>query len=687
MRNTAAWCGLGVLAGLLAGFYLGVKNPAAAVAFALACIAAAVPAAVLVKRKKSVPAGAVCIALVFAFAACCYSVSFTALKIGKIKNMSGSYVSFSGHVLDVTDGDSQRVTLYGKVSSSEHSVTTKIQTYINDAGVGVGDKVVLEAKLSDMSYDDISYNYPKGIYAELSGVKIVETSDPSGVFSAYSVIKNFSDSICTKIRTSTGVKAGELLSAMLCGEEPVLSDDLRSDMNRAGIGHVMSVSGLHVCVISAFVYSALKKIGARKYITLVLSEIIMAAFIVFSGMSISSIRAFIMMSIFLFSGIAKREYSPCAALAISVMLITLFNPYAAADPSLLLSITGVFGVSAAADVVIFALNIQNSLLKALVSSVSASLCTLPVSVFFFDEISVISPIANLVFVPICSSALCLCMLFAMTGGAAFAVILVKGAELLADLTIYSCGVLSKLKFTYVPIKYSFIPYVLLAMSAAIAFMYIFGKRNVKRTVMYSAGAYFLTIILIFTASILKRNELLMHVSTYNGEFMCVISTGSSCIVIDSDCSFSDDAQREVNRLGLNKISAAVILSNGVSGFTSYTSKDVVPEVMVFKDSRLADPASKDIDITELEYGGTVSAFGAVVTVYSDELIGISVSGSDKEIFVGKVVPTESTIDATDTSYLSITALDNLTVINDNGDRTILDGQVDRTWVVGETDAN
>lgn len=109
--------------------------------------------------------------------------------------------------------------------------------------------------------------------------------------------------------------------------------------------------------------------------------------------------------------------------------------------------------------------------------------------------------------------------------------------------------------------------------------------------------------------------------------------------------------------------------------------------MVFKDSRLADPASKDIDITELEYGGTVSAFGAVVTVYSDELIGISVSGSDKEIFVGKVVPTESTIDATDTSYLSITALDNLTVINDNGDRTILDGQVDRTWVVGETDAN
>lgn len=35
MRNTAAWCGLGVLAGLLAGFYLGVKNPAAAVAFAL----------------------------------------------------------------------------------------------------------------------------------------------------------------------------------------------------------------------------------------------------------------------------------------------------------------------------------------------------------------------------------------------------------------------------------------------------------------------------------------------------------------------------------------------------------------------------------------------------------------------------------------------------------------------------
>ena len=232
--------------------------------------------------------------------------------------------------------------------------------------------------------------------------------------------------------------------------------------------------------------------------------------------------------------------------------------------------------------------------------------------------------------------------------------------------------------------------VLLAMSAAIAFMYIFGKRNVKRTVMYSAGAYFLTIILIFTASILKRNELLMHVSTYNGEFMCVISTGSSCIVIDSDCSFSDDAQREVNRLGLNKISAAIILSNGVSGFTSYTGKDVVPEVMVFKDSRLADPASKDIDITELEYGGTVSAFGAVVTVYSDELIGISVSGSDKEIFVGKVVPTESTIDATDTtdtSYLSITALDNLTVINDNGDRTILDGQVDRTWVVGETDAN
>ena len=670
-KEVLAWSGLGILAGFLYGFYAGLT---AKLIFILGCVLCSVILIAVEKHKYSrVLSGGRCLAvlLCFAAAATAYSAVFTAVTVDKISEISGSRRTVTGIVTDITDGDVQQATLQANVEG----VRTKLRVYLNETSVDYGDEITIEAVVSGITdVNDRGYMYPKGFYADISSPELISVRKASGIALLYQAIKEYSHSISERLRQTTETDSGELLSSMLCGDDPVLSDSLRTDLNRAGIGHLMAVSGLHVCTITAFVSLIMEKLRAGKYLKFIVCEGIMAAFIVFSGMSVSAIRAFIMMTLLLLSRILHKEYSGISALAASVILITCANPFAAADPSLLMSASGVFSANTVTGAVIREFNLRRSILKALVLPIAASICILPFSLLYFDEISVISPIANVIFVPISSMALCLCMLFALLGGQPAFSILTEAAGLLADIVVKGCKILSEHRFTFLPVRFRVVALIILAASALVA-AYFIVSGNLRGTTLASLGVYALAVCMIFTLSVVNKDKVYVSLTVRDGEFLCVVGTLNSAIAIDSSCEFADTLSRSLAMDGTTVLESVVILDNGASGYPSYLRSETAPKSLMFYDTRLAGD-SYGTELIELVDGTVISAYGVEIIIHSSSAISILSGGS--ELYIGRECPQDYSPDDA-----RIVVLDGITVFSDSFGTFALDDRLERRWALSD----
>ena len=63
-------------------------------------------------------------------------------------------------------------------------------------------------------------------------------------------------------------------------------------------------------------------------------------------------------------------------------------------------------------------DILGNIEREIVTAVTILLCTMPVQLMFFSEISLVAPLSNILLVPVCTLALGLTVITAVTGGAA-----------------------------------------------------------------------------------------------------------------------------------------------------------------------------------------------------------------------------------------------------------------------------
>ena len=114
-----------------------------------------------------------------------------------------------------------------------------------------------------------------------------------------------------------------------------------------------------------------------------------------------------------------HAYRERISLCIAGVVLTLGNPYLMGDASYLLSMAGTFGIGVFAPWMtakISSTHFGTKLLQNLVSLCCVSLAIFPVTLLYFREISVISPIANLLLVPICTGMLLIAVIVFLTGG-------------------------------------------------------------------------------------------------------------------------------------------------------------------------------------------------------------------------------------------------------------------------------
>lgn len=202
---------------------------------------------------------------------------------------------------------------------------------------------------------------------------------------------------------------GALLSGLLTGDKSALSDTVYSNFRRAGMAHLLAVSGLHV----GFLTGVLFLLPGQKRRRILIVVPVLIGFALMTGGSSSVWRAVVMSILLLIAPFFNREADPPTSLAFALMVLLMQNPYASESVSLQLSFAAITGLICFYPAVYRAVmhpwkkkwkrewlwRVSRGGAVIVLGGISAACCavmlTLSLSMWYFESVSLVGPISNI----------------------------------------------------------------------------------------------------------------------------------------------------------------------------------------------------------------------------------------------------------------------------------------------------
>ena len=229
-------------------------------------------------------------------------------------------------------------------------------------------------------------------------------------------------------RTLPEPQAG-VLAALIVGADGGLPRDLRAAFSRAGVSHVLSISGLHVALVAGTGYAVFRWLLARSRWLLLavnvpklaagLSVIFVLLYAGIAGSNVATIRSVIMILVVTLAVLVDRQRHLIVSLALAAILILLWSPGAARDISFQLSFAAVLGLVWGMErfwpwwlrweeerlvrLRGWSARIWRPLAVSAVVSLSALGATTPLTALHFNQVCLVAPLANAVVVPLLGS--------------------------------------------------------------------------------------------------------------------------------------------------------------------------------------------------------------------------------------------------------------------------------------------
>lgn len=637
--------------GLFAAYVLFADAGAETPALALVLIFCALSAVACFAFKMSFRR---CAAVFFAAMALgtLYSWAFTLQTAARLEGLSGTEIEISGTLFDMSPGDTSTLFIDGEADG----IGGKFVLFASGFSGNIGDKVRVRAAVSALQksafFDEKSYYYPKGIYLRGRVIEIISVEP--GRKSIISLIESYSREVSQNIRISLPDDRGGLLASMVTGDRSAVPDKLDLEMNRSGIGHISAVSGLHTGIIAAAIMMILDKIRANKLVSMLICEMAVAAFVVFSGGRVSAIRAAIMFSMLIFAKAVRRQTDPLNTICVAALIINVFSPYSVADTSFQMSFAGVFGVAVMVPNLIKEFNIRSAPVKAAAASACACIATAPFSALYFNEISLAAPLVNIIAIPICSISLILGMLYAVT--ACKFTILIKAAGAVLSPVLKLSGAVSKIHGTYLPI-HGTAPAVCITCTLIIILTLYILTKNRRITSKITACGF---AILLFTFGIFAINradDVRLFVANDGKDSAVLLSRNSELIMLDITGSCPEAYEQLAEQLGASS-TTVLLLDNPNSAFSSYMACPAKPNLVIMtEDSPIYNT---DVRTYTAPPGSTVTTSWLEI-VPGEDITTIKLTDSNINLIIEHNSPCpQSTLGDT----VQISLLKGVTLIND-----------------------
>ncbi len=199
------------------------------------------------------------------------------------------------------------------------------------------------------------------------------------------------------------------LTAELTGDKSLLPEEDYVAMQETGLAHIFAVSGLH-CAFLVTLLSLLIPPSRRRVLCAAAIPALLF-YMLLTGLSPSVVRACVMQVFLLIAPLFRRGSDPLTSLAAALTVILLANPYAAGSVSLQLSFAATLGMVLLAgrlyQTFIGWYGGRNRALRRALSFLAANLAatlgalvfTTPLTAYYFNILSLVSPLAGVLAVP------------------------------------------------------------------------------------------------------------------------------------------------------------------------------------------------------------------------------------------------------------------------------------------------
>ncbi|MEO9971185.1 MAG: ComEC/Rec2 family competence protein [Hyphomonadaceae bacterium] len=219
----------------------------------------------------------------------------------------------------------------------------------------------------------------------------------------------------------SGPRAGGFAAALVSGDRSYISAGDQDALRGAGLAHLLAISGLHLGIVGGLVYLLFRRgLGVIAPLTrrfaiqkpaAIAAILAITAYLVLSGASVSTQRAYIMSVVFFSAILVDRPALSLRSFTLAMLLVVLLRPESVFSPG--------FQMSFAATGVLIAIYETWSRRRAqhqygvrgriwfwmqslALTSIAASIATAPFAFYHFERLAPLGLIANLTAMPVVS---------------------------------------------------------------------------------------------------------------------------------------------------------------------------------------------------------------------------------------------------------------------------------------------
>lgn len=205
-----------------------------------------------------------------------------------------------------------------------------------------------------------------------------------------------------------------LITAIVFGDKSYIDSSVSKAFTATGVMHILSVSGLHVAIMSMILIFVIRLCTSNKLLhgIFTVTGIWMYSFI--TGICPSVQRAAIMATMLVISALIERRNIIFNSLAFSAFISLLINPFDLFDIGFQLSYLAVIGIAYCNPIIQKLLHVTHPVYKYIWDiisvSISVQIVTLPISFYYFGMFPLYSILANVIVIPISFVLLCTALL-------------------------------------------------------------------------------------------------------------------------------------------------------------------------------------------------------------------------------------------------------------------------------------
>jgi competence protein ComEC len=270
---------------------------------------------------------------------------------------------------------------------------------------GPGDVVSLKGKLqtpaefSDFNYKDFLLKDGIRTVSYYPELKLIEKSR----FSFLGSILKIKNKLRESNRKILPYPESEISAGINLGDAQLIPKDVKENFNKTGIQHIVAISGMNIAIIIGILAKFLSKTRLSRWTFLIVSVFIIL-YVTLVGYPASAVRAGIMGSVLLLAQKVKRKYFAERALLVAAFLMLLWNPLLLKfDVGFQLSFLAVLGIATSGpffEKLLKRILKINWLTQVIAITLAAQIFTLPILIYNFGIFSIISPLANILVVPL-----------------------------------------------------------------------------------------------------------------------------------------------------------------------------------------------------------------------------------------------------------------------------------------------